>query len=64
MAMRWRSRTGTSCGVMTARWIGLPAAGGARFALGAGAVGVLGYERETEVVARWNVGVGGGVVGR
>jgi probable phosphoglycerate mutase len=49
--------------VVTARWIGLSAAGGARFALGAGAVSVLGYERETEVVARWNVGVGGGALG-
>jgi broad specificity phosphatase PhoE len=40
--------------VVTARWIGLEAAGGARFALGAGSIGVLGYERETEVVTRWN----------
>jgi probable phosphoglycerate mutase len=41
--------------VLTARWIALEAAGGARFALGAGAIGVLAYERETEVVGRWNV---------
>jgi broad specificity phosphatase PhoE len=40
--------------VVTARWIGLEAAGGARFALGAGAIGVLGYEHQTEVVTRWN----------
>jgi probable phosphoglycerate mutase len=40
--------------VTTARWIGLEPAGGARFALGAGATGMLGYERETEVVGRWN----------
>jgi probable phosphoglycerate mutase len=40
--------------VVTARWIGLEVAAGARFALGAGAIGILGYERETEVVARWN----------
>jgi len=40
--------------VVTARWIGLEVAGGARFLLGAGATGVLGFERETEVVARWN----------
>jgi probable phosphoglycerate mutase len=40
--------------VVTARWIGLETAGGARFALGAGAIGVLGYEHETEVVTRWN----------
>jgi probable phosphoglycerate mutase len=41
--------------VTTARWIGLEPAGGARFALGAGAIGVLAYERETEVIGRWNV---------
>ena len=41
--------------VLTARWIGLPVAGGARFALGAGAICVLGFERETEVVAHWNM---------
>jgi probable phosphoglycerate mutase len=41
--------------VLTARWIGLEPAGGARFALGAGAISVLGFERETEVVAHWNV---------
>ena len=40
--------------VVTARWIGLEVAGGARLALGAGGTGVLGYERETEVIARWN----------
>ena len=40
--------------VLTARWIGLGAAGGARFALKAGAVCVLGFERETEVVQLWN----------
>ena len=40
--------------VTAARWIGLGPDGGARFALGAGAIGVLGFERETEVVASWN----------
>ncbi len=40
--------------VTAARWIGLGPDGGARLALGAGAVGVLGFERETEVVASWN----------
>jgi probable phosphoglycerate mutase len=40
--------------VLTARWIGMEPAAGARFALAAGAVCVLGFERETEVVARWN----------
>jgi broad specificity phosphatase PhoE len=41
--------------VLTARWIALPVSGGARFALGAGAISVLGFERETEVVAHWNM---------
>lgn len=40
--------------VLTARWIGLEPAAGARFALGAGAIGVLGHEHETEVIERWN----------
>ncbi len=40
--------------VLTARWLGMPVAGGARFALAAGGVGELGYERETEVLRRWN----------
>jgi broad specificity phosphatase PhoE len=40
--------------VLAARWIEMPAAAGGRFALGAGAVGVLGHERETSVIGRWN----------
>jgi probable phosphoglycerate mutase len=40
--------------VLTGRWLGMPAAAGARFALVAGGVGELGYERETEVLRRWN----------
>ncbi len=40
--------------VLTARWIELPAAGGAHFALAAGAVSALGFERETRVVQEWN----------
>jgi hypothetical protein len=27
---------------------------GARFALAAGSIGVLGHERDTEVIERWN----------
>jgi broad specificity phosphatase PhoE len=40
--------------VLAARWIGLPVAGGGRLALAAGALCELGFERDTEVVARWN----------
>jgi broad specificity phosphatase PhoE len=39
---------------MAARWIEMGPAAGARFALGAGAIGVLGYERQTRVITRWN----------
>jgi probable phosphoglycerate mutase len=45
--------------VLTARWLGMEAAAGARFALAAGAVCVLGFERETEVVWSWNLGAAG-----
>jgi len=40
--------------VLTARWLAMEVAAGARFALAAGAGGVLGYERETEVILSWN----------
>jgi probable phosphoglycerate mutase len=40
--------------VLTGRWLGMPPAAGARFALAAGGVGELGFERETEVLRRWN----------
>jgi probable phosphoglycerate mutase len=40
--------------VLTARWIGMEVAAGARFALRAGGMGVLGFERETEVLTGWN----------
>ncbi len=41
--------------VLAARWVGLPPVGGRLFALGAGAVSELGWERETPVVSRWNL---------
>ena len=40
--------------VLTACWLDMPAAAGARFALAAGAVSRLGFERETHVVQEWN----------
>jgi probable phosphoglycerate mutase len=40
--------------VLGARWIELAPAAGARLALAAGALGVLGHERGTRVLARWN----------
>jgi probable phosphoglycerate mutase len=40
--------------VLSARWIAMRPAAGARLALAAGSLGVLGWERETEVIWRWN----------
>ena len=40
--------------VVTARWLAMEPPAGARFLLKAGAIGVLGYERETEVLERWS----------
>lgn len=40
--------------VTAARWVQMPPAAGARFALRAGAICVLGFERETEVIQLWN----------
>lgn len=40
--------------VLTARWLEMAPAAGARFKLATAAVGTLGHERETTVIERWN----------
>ena len=41
--------------VVTARWLQMPVAAGARFVLAPGAISTLGFERETEALQGWNL---------
>lgn len=41
--------------ILTACWLGLPPNDARLFALAAGSVSTLGYERETRVISRWNL---------
>jgi broad specificity phosphatase PhoE len=45
--------------VLTARWLGLGPDQGALFKLDTGTLSLLGYERETRVITRWNAPVTG-----
>jgi len=40
--------------ILAARWVGLEARDGALFGLGTGSVSVLGWERDSRVILRWN----------
>jgi probable phosphoglycerate mutase len=42
--------------ILAARWVGVEARGGALLVLETGSLSVLGWERETRVILRWNRG--------
>jgi len=42
--------------ILAVRWIGLPAVDGKMFGLGTGSLSVLGWERDTRVIEKWNRG--------
>jgi broad specificity phosphatase PhoE len=41
--------------ILAACWLGLPSNAGRLFALGTSSFGVLGHERESRVLTRWNL---------